>query len=79
MVKSTKPAQYVARSAPTVPRTGTRAAGWNQATWEGATREQLRRWSRLSLEEIVAAQEEMAELSLQLSPAPGKEPPDDQA
>lgn len=50
---------------------------WNQATWEGATREQLRRWSRLSLEEIVAAQEEMAELTLQLSPAPGKKPPDE--
>lgn len=52
-------------------------AGWSQATWEGATREQLRRWSRLSLEEIVAAQEEMAELSLQLSPAPGKKCPDE--
>jgi len=41
--------------------------GWETATWDGACREQLRHWSRLSLEEIVAAQEEMAELSDQLS------------
>jgi len=45
---------------------------WQRTTWEGATREQLRRWSRLTLEEIVAAQEEMAELSQKLGPAPAK-------
>lgn len=48
---------------------------WELTTWEGATREQLRRWSRLSLEEIIAAQEEMAELSRQLARAPQGDPP----
>ena len=36
---------------------------WSLTTWEGARREQLRRWSELSLEEIIRAQEEMRELS----------------
>jgi hypothetical protein len=36
---------------------------WNLTTWEGSRREQLRRWAQLTLEEIVQAQEEMAELS----------------
>lgn len=40
---------------------------WSVTTWEGARREQLRRWSRLTLEQIVAAQEEMADLSEQLA------------
>lgn len=40
---------------------------WDVTTWEGARREQLRRWSRLTLEQIVAAQEEMAEVAAQLS------------
>lgn len=35
---------------------------WNLATWEGSRREQIRRWSELSLEEILNAQEEMANL-----------------
>ena len=35
---------------------------WRLTTWEGARREQLRRWSQLPLERIVAALEEMAEL-----------------
>lgn len=52
------------------------AVNWEAATWEGATREQLRRWSRLSLEEIIAAQEEMAELSQELARTPGKHPLD---
>lgn len=50
-----------------------RAAGkgidWRLATWEGAEREQLRRWAALTLEEIVRAQEEMQELAERLSPA----------
>jgi len=50
------------------------ALEWGRATREGATREQLRRWSRLTLEEIIAAQEEMAELSQRLNPAPAKQP-----
>lgn len=32
---------------------------WRLATWEGATREQLRRWSELPLENVVRALEEM--------------------
>lgn len=37
---------------------------WTLTTWEGSRREQLRRWAELSLEDIVRAQEEMAELNL---------------
>lgn len=36
---------------------------WNLTTWEGARREQLRRWAQLPLEQIIAALEEMQELS----------------
>ena len=36
---------------------------WSLTTWEGARREQIRRWSALPLETIVAALEEMEELS----------------
>ncbi len=39
------------------------AAAWRAATWEGATREAMRRWARLPLERIIAAQEEMWELA----------------
>jgi len=39
---------------------------WGLTTWEGAEREQLRRWARLSLEEIVRAQEEMQNLAERL-------------
>lgn len=47
---------------------------WDRATREGATREQLRRWSRLTLEQIIAAQEEMAELSRHIAETPAKKP-----
>ncbi len=40
---------------------------WSLTTWEGARREQLQRWAQLSLEEIVAAQEEMQKLAEWLS------------
>ena len=33
---------------------------WSLTSWEGSRREQLRRWSQLSMDEIFAAQEEMA-------------------
>lgn len=36
---------------------------WSLTTWEGAEREQLRRWAALSLEEIVRAQEEMQRIA----------------
>ncbi|MGQ0543990.1 MAG: hypothetical protein ACT4P3_01480 [Betaproteobacteria bacterium] len=42
---------------------------WSLTTWEGAEREQLRRWAGLSLEEIVRAQEEMQELAERLAAA----------
>ncbi len=42
---------------------------WSLTTWEGARREQLRRWAKLPLERIVAAQEEMAEISLRFAHA----------
>ena len=42
---------------------------WSLTTWEGSRREQLRRWSELSLEEIIRAQEEMRELSEWLAQA----------
>lgn len=36
---------------------------WSLTTWEGARREQLRRWAELPLEQIILALEEMAELA----------------
>ncbi len=35
---------------------------WSLTTWEGARREQMRRWAALPLENIVAALEEMQEI-----------------
>jgi hypothetical protein len=43
---------------------------WRLTTWEGARREELRRWSQLPLERIVAALEEMAELQLSWESTP---------
>lgn len=40
---------------------------WSLTTWEGSRREQLRRWSQLTLEEILQAQEEMADLAEELA------------
>jgi hypothetical protein len=52
-----------------------RAAGkeidWRLVTWEGAEREQLRRWGALTLEEIVRAQEEMQEIAERLAAGGG--------
>jgi hypothetical protein len=42
---------------------------WSLTTWEGARREQLRRWAALPLENIVAALEEMEVVAGQLSAA----------
>ena len=47
-----------------------KAIDWSLTTWEGAEREQLRRWAQLSLEEIVRAQEEMQELAERLAAMP---------
>jgi hypothetical protein len=48
----------------------TAAIDWSLTTWEGARREQLRRWSALTLEEIVRAQEDMQDLADRLSRPP---------
>ena len=39
---------------------------WSLTTFEGARREQLRRWSELPLEDILRAIEEMHEVAQQL-------------
>jgi len=49
-----------------------RQTDWTLATWQGAEREQLRRWARLTLEEILRAQEEMQRLAERLA---RREPP----
>jgi hypothetical protein len=36
---------------------------WSLTSWQGARRESLRRWSKLPLEEIIAALEEMENLN----------------
>jgi hypothetical protein len=41
---------------------------WSLTTWEGSRREQIRRWSELTMDEILAAQEEMEEMAQKLSP-----------
>lgn len=50
------------------------AIDWSLTTWQGARREQLRRWAQLPLERIVAALEEMEELANRLNPG-GDVPP----
>jgi hypothetical protein len=49
-----------------MPGSDEKAVDWSLTTWEGAEREQLRRWAALSLEEIVRAQEEMQDLAERL-------------
>lgn len=49
---------------------------WSIATWQGATREAMRRWAELPLERIVAAQEEMRELAEALGAEPAKPRPE---
>lgn len=49
---------------------------WEMTTFAGARREQLRRWSRLSLRQIVLALEEMEELGKRLGSDPGAMPPE---
>ena len=36
---------------------------WSVTTWEGSRREQMRRWASLPLERVIAAIEEMEDLS----------------
>lgn len=43
---------------------------WGLATWNGSRREALRRWAQLPLERVIAALEEMQELSDMLAKTP---------
>ena len=43
---------------------------WSLTTWDGARREQLRRWSQMPLAEMILALEEMQVLSERLSRSP---------
>lgn len=43
---------------------------WRATTFEGARREQLRRWAQLPLEHILLAIEEMQDIAQQLGAAP---------
>ena len=45
---------------------------WSLTTWEGARREQMRRWSELPLERIILALEEMEDLAKRLSAPQGR-------
>ena len=51
------------------------AIDWSLTTWQGARREQLRRWAELPLERIVSALEEMEELANRLDSTRGAPPP----
>ena len=42
------------------------AIDWSLTTWQGARREQMRRWAELPLERIVSALEEMEDLANRL-------------
>ena len=50
------------------------AGDWSAATFDGARREQVRRWSQLSLREVIAALEEMEQLAATLGSATGAKP-----
>lgn len=51
------------------PESGRDAIDWRLTTWEGARREQLRRWAELPLERVLLALEEMQDLAERLSSA----------
>ncbi|NUN48375.1 MAG: hypothetical protein HUU15_06050 [Candidatus Brocadiae bacterium] len=46
------------------------AIDWSATTWEGARKRQLERWATLTLDEILDAQEMMADLARELAPKP---------
>ncbi len=47
---------------------------WEVTTWEGNRRSQIEHWAKLSLDEIFAAQEEMAEFARALGSLRDKSP-----
>ena len=48
---------------------------WSLTTWEGARREQMRRWANMPLSELILALEEMQVLAEQLSGRENNNPP----
>lgn len=46
---------------------GPTAEDWASTSFEGARREQLRRWSQLPLRQVILALEEMGEISRRLA------------
>ncbi len=50
------------------------AIDWSLTTWQGARREQLRRWAELPLDRIVSALEEMEDLANRLNLERGTPP-----
>ena len=50
---------------------------WRTTSWEGSRHEQMRRFARLALEQIILAQEEMAKMSERLARSLGKNPEPD--
>lgn len=44
---------------------------WSLTTWEGSRREQIERWAKLTIDEILDAKEEMAELARELAGSKG--------
>ncbi len=47
---------------------------WSLGTYEGARREQIRRWSQLSLSQVIQALEDMEQLAKRLAPPPPPAP-----
>ncbi|MDH5641544.1 MAG: hypothetical protein OEY28_09640 [Nitrospira sp.] len=47
---------------------------WRTTSFDGARREQLRRWAQLPLEEILLALEEMQDIAQALGTVPADEP-----
>lgn len=50
------------------------AIDWRPTTWDGARFEALRRWAKLPLERLIAAQQEMAEFGRLLARTPSRNP-----
>lgn len=48
------------------PPDGGQSFDWQVTTFDGARREQLRRWSKLTLRQVILSLEEMDELSRRL-------------
>ena len=48
---------------------------WSLTTFDGARREQIRRWSQLSLSQVIEALEEMEQLAIRFSSMPIPAPP----